>query len=136
MADTRLCEALGLKYQRARGSEFGKYVTAGGHVQPYYGLVRGPIDIHFSRSVTLTLRFLKIVEHGEPLLLLGADVLRGGRPKHQWNFKSVGAHTLDVGKCQGFLTFTKHDVDVEIPILNAPAGLTERKQGMNEMPAK
>ena len=48
MIDARTAERLGLRYQRARGSEFGKYVTAGGHVQPYFGLVRGPIDAKFS----------------------------------------------------------------------------------------
>ena len=30
MIDVALCEAIGLRYQRARGSEFGKYLTAGG----------------------------------------------------------------------------------------------------------
>ena len=32
MVCTRVAELLGLRYLRARGSEFGKYVTAGGHV--------------------------------------------------------------------------------------------------------
>ena len=32
MMCTRTAEKCGLKYSRARGSEFGKYVTAGGHV--------------------------------------------------------------------------------------------------------
>ena len=32
MMCTRTAEKCGLKYLRARGSEFGKYVTSGGHV--------------------------------------------------------------------------------------------------------
>ena len=55
MMCTHTTEKCGLKYSRARGSEFGKCVTAGGHVQPYYGLIRGPIDLHFSDKVVLTL---------------------------------------------------------------------------------
>ena len=30
MIDVALCKAIGLRYQRPRGSEFGKYLTAGG----------------------------------------------------------------------------------------------------------
>lgn len=82
MVDVSLAELLGLRYQRGRGSEFGKYITAGGHVQPYHGLVRGPVDVRFSENVTVPLRFIKVVEHGEPVLILGADLLRGGRPTY------------------------------------------------------
>lgn len=30
MIDVALCEAIGLRYQQARSSEFGKYLTVGG----------------------------------------------------------------------------------------------------------
>ena len=30
MLDVALCKAIGLRYQQARGSEFGKYLMAGG----------------------------------------------------------------------------------------------------------
>ena len=32
MIDVALCEAIGLRYQQARGSEFGIYLPAGGQV--------------------------------------------------------------------------------------------------------
>ena len=34
MMDVRLAEKLGFKYHRARGVEFGKFVTPGGNIAP------------------------------------------------------------------------------------------------------
>ena len=53
MVCTRVAELLGLHYSRARDSEFGKYITTGGHVQPYFGLIWGPIDVQFSGEVVM-----------------------------------------------------------------------------------
>ena len=79
MIDVASAEKLGLRYMRARGSEFGKYMSPGNVIVPYYGLIRGPIQVQFDSNVVITLQWLKVVNHGEPLLLLGADCLRGGR---------------------------------------------------------
>ena len=79
MIDMASAEKLGLRYMRARGSEFGKYMSPGNVIVPYYGLIRGPIQVQFDSNVVITLQWLKVVNHGEPLLLLGADCLRGGR---------------------------------------------------------
>ena len=53
MLCTLVAELLGLRHWQACGSEFGKYVTAGGHVQPYFSLIWGPIDIRFSGKVVM-----------------------------------------------------------------------------------
>ena len=53
--------------------------------------------------------------------------MRGSRPTYGWNWQAIGAHTLDVGKVQGYLTINKYDMETEVPLLNAPAGLSERK---------
>ena len=103
-------------------------------MQPYYGLVQGPVDLRFKEDITLSLRFIKVVEHGEPVLILGSDLLRGGRPLSSWNFECVGCHTREVGKVEGFLKFVKSGTGVEVPILNAPAGLSERKVGVRLRP--
>ena len=103
-------------------------------MQPYYGLVRGPVDLRFKEDITLSLRFIKVVEHGEPVLILGSDLLRGGRPLSSWNFECVGCHTREVGKVEGFLRFVKSGTGVEVPILNAPAGLLEQKVGVMALP--
>ena len=79
MIDISSAEKLGLQYMHARGSEFGKYMSPGNVIVPYYGLIRGPIQVQFDSNVVITLQWLKVVNHREPLLLLGADCLRGGR---------------------------------------------------------
>ena len=79
MIDVASAKKLGLQYMRTRGSEFGKYMSPGNVIVPYYGLIRGPIQVQFDSNVVITLQWLKVVNHGEPLLLLGADCLRGGR---------------------------------------------------------
>lgn len=74
---------------------------------PYHGLVRGPIPLQFSSTVSIPLTCIKVVDHGEPLLLLGADVLRGGRPGHYWCFESIGMREVATPKPRGFMTFVK-----------------------------
>jgi hypothetical protein len=48
MLDRGTAERLGLRYLRARGPEFGKYITPGNVVVPYYGLIRGPVVLQFN----------------------------------------------------------------------------------------
>ena len=50
MMDVRLAEKLGFKYHQARGAEFGKFVTPGGNIDPYLGLIKGPIPLRFDRD--------------------------------------------------------------------------------------
>jgi hypothetical protein len=50
---------------------------------------------------------LKLVDHGEPLLLLGADVLRGGRPPQYWCFDSIGIRSVINGEGHGYINFIK-----------------------------
>ena len=126
MIDYTTAERLRLHYLHARGSEFGKYLTPGNIVTPYYGLVCGPVSFTFDSQITITIPFIKVVSHGEPLLLLGADGLRGGRPLSQWNFVSVGARTLAVGKVEGFLEFVRNGVSRQVTLINAPSGSGDR----------
>ena len=67
-------------------------------MQPYYGLVRGPVDLRFKEDITLSLHFIKVVEHREPVLILGSDLLRGGRPLSSWNFECIGCHTRELAR--------------------------------------
>ena len=53
--------------------------------------------------------------------------MRGGCPTYGWNWQAIGVHMLDVGKVQGYLTFNKNGTETEVPLLNVPAGLSERK---------
>ena len=58
--------------------------------------------------------------------------MRGGHPTYGWNWQAIGACTLDVSRVQGYLTFNKNGTETEVALLNTPAGLSERKLGLNE----
>ena len=92
------------------------------------------MDVRFGSDMVLTLRFIKVVEHGEPVLILGSDILRGGRPLAAWNFSGFKVLTKEVGKVEGSICFTKAGKETECPLLNAPAGLSERKTGVRLHP--
>ena len=47
MMDFTTAERLELRYLRAKGPEFGKYISPGNVVSSYYGLVRGPVLLQF-----------------------------------------------------------------------------------------
>ena len=81
-------------------------------------------------DVVLTLRFIKVIEHGEPVLILGSDILRGGRPLAAWNFSGFRVLTKEVGKVEGTICFSKAGKETECPLLNTPAGLSEHKTGV------
>lgn len=103
-------------------------------MQPYYGLVCGPVDVRFETDVVLTLHFIKVIEHGEPVLILGLDILRGGHPLVAWNFSGFRALMKEVVKVEGAICFSKAGKESEFPLLNAPASLLERKTGVNLRP--
>ena len=69
---------VGLPIQVARGSEFGTYFGPGSKEKPYAGRIMGPAVLRFGRDVALELNEAKFIHYGEPLLLIGADVLCGG----------------------------------------------------------
>ena len=92
------------------------------------------MDIHFGTDVVLTLSFIKVVEHGEPVLILGSDILRGGRPLAAWNFSGFRVLAKEVGKVEGSIYFTKAGKETECPLLNAPASLLECKTGVRLHP--
>ena len=55
----------------------------------YAGIVRGLVHIKFNEEVEYQLPFIRVVEHLHPLLLIGADVLRGGNTEGKWNFGGI-----------------------------------------------
>ena len=91
---TLMCEntarSLGLTVEKARGEEFGTYRVPGGNdARGYVGVVRGPVVIKFSEAVEFEVTNLRVLSHPAPLLLIGSDLLRGGRDKSAWNFNGL-----------------------------------------------
>ena len=61
-----------------KGKSFGSYLGLGRKIPRYYGHIPGPIGIRFSPDIVVNVREIKVVEHSDPLFLIGADVLCGG----------------------------------------------------------
>ena len=60
------------------------------------------------------MRELKLIHHSEPLLLIGADVLCGGRAG--WTYRAMGMGAA--GK--GIIIFANGKRTVSLPLVNAP----------------
>jgi hypothetical protein len=69
------------------------------------GLCEGDTDLQISRDIRTRVRNLRVIDHPHPFLLLGADVLSGGRKSGQWNFSGIKVKTLAEGHVEAELTF-------------------------------
>ena len=74
-------------------------------VHAYAGIVEGDTDLQISRDIRTRVRNLRVIDHPHPFLLLGADVLSGGRKSGQWNFSGIKVKTLAEGHLEAELTF-------------------------------
>mgnify|MGYP003552320619 FL=1 len=74
-------------------------------VHAYAGIVEGDTDLQISRDIWTRVRNLRVIDHPHPFLLLGADVLSGGRKSGQWNFSGIMVNTLAEGHVEAELTF-------------------------------
>ena len=73
---------------------FGSFYGPGNKTIHYYGRIRGPVTIKFDKDVALVAPEIKIVEHSEPLVLIGTDVLTD-YTEGEWQFAYVGLHPED-----------------------------------------
>ena len=88
--DTKLCELAGIKYRPANGADCGTYSVPGtGSTNRYAGIVDQDLEVRFGGEVVYLLRGMRVINHPHPLLLVGADVLCGGRKAPMWNFNRV-----------------------------------------------
>ncbi len=97
MIDRKAAEKLGLPIEKAtKRRKFGSFWGPGGKQSWYYGRIAGPVTLRISRDVTLELAEIKVLEHGEPLLLIGTDSLSEGPNgnKSVWRFCWVGLHPV------------------------------------------
>ena len=76
MIDYRVAQACNLPIIRSNQGNFGRYSGIGTGVKEYYGVVKGPLDMHFSGEIAINLPFIRVVEHSHPILLIGADILK------------------------------------------------------------
>lgn len=78
---------------------------------------------------------MRVIEHPWPFILLGADVLCGGKPGGSWNFACLKVTTLGPGECTGDLVFEMNGREVQEAIPHAPAGVGDPQSGLHYMAA-
>ena len=86
----------------SEGKSFGSYLGPGGKPTQYFGHISGPVGIRFGLGIVVNVREIKVVEHANPLFLMGADVLCGGSGGQNTCFNSIQA----LGGGHGEVEFT------------------------------
>lgn len=115
-----MCEQLGIKYQAANGGNCGTYAVPGtGATNFYHGAVRERLILQFGEKVKFSITGLKVIDHPTNLMLLGADVMCGGRLSGMWNFDGIHQTTTPQG-CTGKLVFSNHQGTEECPLVHVP----------------
>ena len=61
-----------------KGKNFGSYLGLGGKPTRYFGHIPGPVGIRLSPDIVVNVWEIKVVEHADPLFLIGVDILCGG----------------------------------------------------------
>ena len=88
---------------------------------PYAGCVEGPVKLQFSAEVTVTLPFIRLVNHGRPLCIIGADALCEGAAEDSFEFVGMGPCKLKGAELsQGWASFRKGTEEFHVPLVNAP----------------
>ena len=115
--------ALGLTVKEDAADKFGKFSVPGSDaVHSYAGVVSGTTVLHINEKVLAGIKNLRVIRHPHPFVLLGADVLRGGRPKDSWNFRGLKVITVGLNKVDASLEFEVAGEILEVPLPHAPAG--------------
>lgn len=99
LCDMNMAKALGLPVTVAKNDEYGKFTVPGSNtIMNYAGIVQGPVVIRLSESVSFQLPCLKLINHPYHLMLLGGDILQGGRSPDLLNFAGWEQKTISEGK--------------------------------------
>lgn len=108
MIDTRMASSLGLKLKTGE-QNWGKFSVPGSDaVHCYAGVVEGETVIQVGPKLYARVANLRVIEHPHPFFLLGADILRGGRPGDSWNFRGLIVTTQGVGQVEAHLEFDQN----------------------------
>ncbi len=120
--DLRMAQEMGLEVRSDVGN-CGRFSVPGSEaVHAYAGIVPGDTELRLNNKVIARVRNMRIIKHPHPFMLLGADVLRGGRPFDSWNFAGIDVDTLGLNEVDAHLKFVVAGDKVRIPLPHAPAG--------------
>jgi hypothetical protein len=78
--DVGMARILGLPIKEANQGDCGTFSTPGtDRSNCYAGVVEGNVELQLADDVTYLIQGLKLIHHPHPMVLLGSDVLSGGR---------------------------------------------------------
>lgn len=121
-----MAQALSLPVTYAAGDDCGSFQVPGASTALHYaGKVDGPINVTLGPGVVFALSGLRVVHHPYPMLLLGGDILRGGRGTGHWNFAGLHTRTVGAASVEGYLSFTRDSEEVHCPCFHCPAEGTQ-----------
>jgi hypothetical protein len=78
------------------------------------------VELKLADGVSYAIHGLKLIQHPHPLVLVGSDVLSGGRPLGQVNYTGIKLATDGQGAVKGFICFEKAGKSVEEALVNVP----------------
>ncbi len=92
--DTQMAAMLGLPVKKG-GAEYGKFSVPGSEaINEYAGVIEGSTTLHITDQLGAKVENMRVIHHPRPFMLLGADVLSGGRNNAEWNFTGLRVNTL------------------------------------------
>ncbi len=125
--DVSMARALGLKLRMSAEGDCGTFTVPGSSTSHRYAaVVDEPVRVQFGPRAAFLLTGVRVVNHPVPLALLGADILRGGRGAHEWNFTGLTYETQETGEVTGYLGFRRGSYSEACPLAHSP---TERGAG-------
>ncbi len=120
--DLRMAREMQLEVRTDVGN-YGRFSVPGSEaVHRYAGIVPGDTELRLNNQVIARVRNMRVITHPHPFMLLGAEVLRGGRPLDSWNFAGIDVETVALNEVDAYLKFVVAGVKVRIPLPHAPAG--------------
>jgi hypothetical protein len=114
LMDIGTARMLGLAVRESKGGDCGTYSVPGtGRTNCYAGVVQGPVMLQLGPKVRFQVMGMKLIDHPHPLMLIGSDVLSGGRPKNHLNFTGLRVETDENQAMRGYLCFARGDQALE-----------------------
>jgi hypothetical protein len=119
--DLGMARILGLPVKEAVQGDCGTYSVPGtGQTNYYAGVVDKPVELKLGPGVSYAIHGLKLIRHPYPLVLVGSDVLSGGRPFDQVNYAGVRLSTDRQSSVRGFICFEKAGELLLEALVNVP----------------
>ncbi len=132
--DVGMARILGLPIREAVNGDCGTYSVPGtGQSNCYAGVVDQPVELVLADGVRFAIEGLKLIHHPYPLILVGSDVLSGGRPLGQVNYAGVRLSTDDKGMVQGYICFEKAGETHDERLVNVPTARGSHSAGTHSV---